>query len=85
MDNVQKHNNCNDNIVEQVRKFNYLCCQMGRNRNLGMQNKLQKLNYMCGTIERSLVGTPRQETIQKFAPQSLLYGSECCNQLELLK
>lgn len=71
----------NDNIVEQVRDFKYLGCEIGNTRELDQQRKLQNFNQICGTIKRTLLNKTRKETILKFykvlAVPSLLYGSEC--------
>jgi hypothetical protein len=54
---------------------------MGSNRNHDLQNKLQRFNYLCGTIKRTLLNRAQQETILKFykvlAVPAVLYGSEC--------
>ncbi|KAJ4450851.1 hypothetical protein ANN_02282 [Periplaneta americana] len=70
-----------DNIVEQVRDFKYLGCEIGNTRGLDQQRKLQNFNQICGSIKRTLLNKTRKETILKFykvlAVPSLLYGSEC--------
>jgi hypothetical protein len=71
----------NNNIIEQVTNFNFLRCNLGRNINHDLQNKLPRFNYLCGTIKRTLLNRAQQETILKFykvlAVPALLYGSEC--------
>jgi hypothetical protein len=71
----------NKDIIEQVTNFNYLGCQLGSNRNHDLQNKLQRLNYLCATIKHTLLNTAQQDTILKFykvlAVPAFLYGSEC--------
>jgi hypothetical protein len=52
-----------NNIIEQLRSFSYFGCQLGSNRNYDLQNKLQRFNYLCGTMKRTLLNRSEQETI----------------------
>jgi hypothetical protein len=71
----------NNNIVEVVRNFNYLGCQLGCNRYLVTWNKLQSVNCKCRTIKHTLLHKTRQEKTLKYykvlAAASLLCDSEC--------
>jgi hypothetical protein len=51
----------NNNIIEEVTNCNYLGCQLGRNRNYDLQNKLKRFNYLCGTIKLILLNKSQQE------------------------
>ena len=68
-----------DKILEQVNCFNYLGCNVSYNKNEDLIIKINRFNYMCGTIRRYLKNT-RTETKLKFykmmAVPVLLYGSE---------
>jgi hypothetical protein len=54
---------------------------LGSNKNYDLQNKLQRFNYLRGTIKCTLLNTSQQEAILKFyrvlAAPTFLYGSEC--------
>jgi hypothetical protein len=54
---------------------------MGSNGNHDLQNKLQRFNYLCGNIKRTLLNRAQQEKTLKLykilAVTALLYGSEC--------
>jgi hypothetical protein len=71
----------NNNIKEQVADFNDIGCRLGSNRNRDLQNKLQRFNYLCGTIKRTLLNRSQQQAILKFykvlAVPAVLYGSGC--------
>lgn len=71
----------NNTITEQVSNFNYLGRQLGTNRYYVLQNKLQRFNYLCGTIKRALLNKRQREAIVKFyivlAVPPLLEGGEC--------
>jgi hypothetical protein len=77
---IKKRNAVNYNVDENGLNFNYIGCQLSSNRNSDIQNKLQRFNYMCGTVKHTLLHKSRQETILKFcellAVQSLLCGSK---------
>jgi hypothetical protein len=54
---------------------------MGLNREMDINVKLQRFQQICGTIKRILAGKVRKETLLRFykimAIPTLLYGSEC--------
>jgi hypothetical protein len=66
--------------IEQVSKFNYLGCQLPYQGEVDVNHKLEKFNYMCGTIKRTLKNKTRKETQIKFykvmAVSDGLYDSE---------
>jgi hypothetical protein len=68
----------NTNVMEQVTNFNYLGCHLISNRNLYIQDKLQRFN--CGTIKRTSLHKTHHETTLKFyevlAVPSFILGSE---------
>jgi hypothetical protein len=41
-------------LVEQVSKFNYLDCQLSYQGEADVSHKLEKLNYTCSTIKLTL-------------------------------
>lgn len=67
-------------MIEQVNNFNYLGCSVSYVKNDDVIKKINKFNYICGTIKRNLKQT-RKETKLKFykvmAVPMFLYGSEC--------
>jgi hypothetical protein len=48
--------------IEQVSKFNYLGCQLSYKDEADVNHKLEKFNYMCSTIKRTLKNKTRMET-----------------------
>jgi hypothetical protein len=52
-------------LIEQVSKFNYLGCQLSYQGEVDVNHKLEKFNYICGTIKRTRKKT-RTETQIKF-------------------
>jgi hypothetical protein len=67
----------NNNIIEQVKNFNYLGCDIQYNYDADLQNKLHKFQYMCGTIKQTLINKTRKDTQLKFykvMAVSVLYG-----------
>jgi hypothetical protein len=42
--------NSDNQPIEQVSKFNYLSCQFSYQSEGDVNHKLEKFNYMCGTI-----------------------------------
>ena len=66
--------------LEQVSHFNYLGCEISLNEDKDIQNKTNKFQYICGTIQRTLKNKARKDTKLKFyktmAVPVLLYGSE---------
>jgi hypothetical protein len=67
-------------IMEQVSHFNYLGCDVSYNYDADLQIKLNKFQYMCGTIKRTLTNKTRKDTQLKFykvmVVPTLLYGYE---------
>jgi hypothetical protein len=67
-------------IIEQVKNFNYLGCDISYNYDDDLQNKLHKFQYMCSTIKRTQIHKTRKDTLLKFykvmAVPVLLYGYE---------
>ena len=65
--------------LEQVRKFNYLGCELSLEGERDFDKKINRLQGICGTIRKHLKKT-RTDTQMKFykvvARASLLYGSE---------
>jgi hypothetical protein len=55
-----------DQPIEQVSKFNHLGCQLPHQGEVDVNHKLEKSNYMCGTIKRTLKDKTRTETQIKF-------------------
>ena len=66
-------------ILEQVKQFNYLCCEMSLDGEPDFDKKKQRFQRICGTIRKHLKKT-RTDTQMKFlkvlAKPTLLYGSE---------
>jgi hypothetical protein len=67
-------------IIEQVSHFNYLGCDVSYNYDADLQIKLNKFQYMSGTIKRTITNKTRKDTQLKFykvmAVATLLYGCE---------
>jgi hypothetical protein len=70
-----------ERILDQVLNFNYLGYNLGLNRELDINVKLQRFQQICGTIKRTLARKVRKETLLRFykimAIPTLLYGSDC--------
>jgi hypothetical protein len=68
-------------IFEQVLNFSSLGSNMGLNREVDINVKLQTFQQICGTIKRTLAGKVTKETFLRFykimAIPTRLYGSEC--------
>jgi len=66
-------------ILEQVKQFNYLGCELSLDGETDFDKKINRFQGMCGTIRKHLKKT-RTDTQMKFykvvARPSLLYGSE---------
>lgn len=65
----------NGRMIEQINAFNYLGCNISYARKEDFTNKINKFNYFCGVIKRTLKYTSK-ETRLKFYKVMLLYGSE---------
>jgi hypothetical protein len=67
-------------IMEHVSHFNYLGCDVSYNYDADLRIKLNKFQYMCGTIKRTLTNKTRKDTQLKFykvmVVPTLLYGYE---------
>jgi hypothetical protein len=68
----------NERILDQVLNFNYLGYNMGLNREMDINVKLQRFQQICGTIKRTFAGKVRKETLLRFYEiiqiPTLLYG-----------
>jgi hypothetical protein len=66
--------------IEYISKVNYLGCQLSYQGEVDVNHKLEKFNYICGTIKRTLKNKSRTETQITFykvvAVSAGLYGSE---------
>ena len=66
-------------ILEQVKKFNYLGCELSLDCEQDFDKKINRFQRICGTIRKHLKKT-RTETHMKFykvvARPTLLYGGE---------
>ena len=73
------HTEIDGSILEQVRQFNYLGCEMSLDGEPNFDKKVNRFQGICGTIRKHLNQT-RTDTQMKFykvvAKPSLLYGSE---------
>jgi hypothetical protein len=71
----------NERILDQVLNFSYLSYNMGLNREMDINVKLQRFQQICGTIKRTFTRKVRKETVLRsnkiMAISTLLYGSEC--------
>jgi hypothetical protein len=56
----------NERILEQVLNFNYLGCNMGLNREMDINVKLQRFQKICGTIKRTSTGKVRKRLLLRF-------------------
>jgi hypothetical protein len=69
-----------DDIIEQMRHFNYLCCDISYEKGNDIDNKLAKFRNVCGTVHKYLKHKTRKDTHLKFyktiAVPILIYGSE---------
>ena len=67
-------------VLEQISNFNYLGCDISFDVDKDIQNKVNRFQHICGTINRTLKNKTRRETKLKFyktmAVPVLLYGSE---------
>lgn len=67
-------------ILEQVSYFDYLGCNVSYDRDKDIENKLNKFQLICGTINRTLQNKTRKDTKLKFykimAVPVLMFGSE---------
>ena len=70
----------NGKTIEQVRDFNYLGCNVSYCERKVNNNKVNKFQRMCGSINRTLKGKTQLSTQIKFykvmAFPVLMYGSE---------
>jgi hypothetical protein len=66
--------------LEQVQQFNNLGCETSFIQERDVNNKIQKLQMVCGTISRTLKNKTCKDTLMKFyktmAVPILSYGSE---------
>jgi hypothetical protein len=66
-------------ILEQIKRFNYLGCELSLDRELDFDKRINKFQSICGTIRKHLKKT-RTDTQMKFykvvVRPTLLYGSE---------
>jgi len=66
-------------ILEQVKQFNYLGCELSLDGETDFDKKINRFQRICGTI-RKLLKKTRTDTQMKFykvvARPTLLYGSE---------
>lgn len=69
-----------NNIIEQVNKFKFLGVTLSYKGDYDQKEKIEKFNYINGTIRRTLKSKARKDTLLKFykvmSVPSLLYGSE---------
>ena len=69
-----------DKILEQVSDFKYLGCEISFKYDKDIEQKVNKFQAICGTIQRTFKNKIRKETKMKFykvmALPTLLYGSE---------
>jgi hypothetical protein len=56
----------NERNLDQVLNFNYLGYNMGLNREIDINVKLQRFQQICDTIKRTLAGEVRKETLLRF-------------------
>lgn len=70
----------NDEVIEQIRHFKYLGCDLTYDFSIDVEQKLNKFSRVCGTISRHLKHKTRKDTQLKFyktiAVPTLTYGSE---------
>lgn len=70
----------NNMILEQVRHFNYLGCDISFDEERDLKQKVHKFQSICGTIKRTLKNKTRRDTVLKFyktmAVPVLAYGAE---------
>jgi hypothetical protein len=66
-------------ILEKVKQFNYLGCELSLDRELDFDKKIKRFQSICGTIRKHLKKA-RTDTQIKFykvvARPTLIYGSE---------
>jgi hypothetical protein len=67
-------------MLEQVKDFNYLGCDLSHNRDEDLQNKSFKFRRICGSMKRNLTNETRKDTQLKLyqvtAAPVLLHGCE---------
>ena len=67
-------------LIERTNHFNYLGCDITYDRDKDIENKINKFQSICGTINRTLQNKTRKDTKLKFykvmAVPVLMYGSE---------
>ena len=66
-------------ILEQVRQFNYLGCELSLDGEPDFDKKINRSQGICGTIRKHLKKTPTHTQMKFYkvvARPSLLYGSE---------
>lgn len=67
-------------ILEQVKHFKYLGCYVSYEKEIDLDEKLNRFRSICGTIHRNLKNKTRKETRVKFfntvAIPVLMYGNE---------
>ncbi|KAJ4444055.1 hypothetical protein ANN_05844 [Periplaneta americana] len=70
----------NNMILEQVRHFNYLGCDISFDEERDLKQKVHRFQSICGTIKRTLKNKTRKDTVLKFyktmAVPVLAYGAE---------
>lgn len=66
--------------IEQVSKFNFLGCEITYTTETDINNKLNKFNYITGTLKRTLKNKARKDSLIKLyktmAVPTITYGSE---------
>jgi hypothetical protein len=66
-------------ILEQVKQFNYLGCELSLDRELDFDKKVKRFQIICSTIRKHLNKTrtdPQMKFYKVVARPKLLYGSE---------
>ena len=70
----------NNETVEQVKSFKFLGCTLGMFEEDDIKTKIEKFNFINGTIRRTLKNKVRKETMLKFykvmSLPTITYGSE---------
>lgn len=70
----------NNQTIEQIGSFNFLGCMISLYEEKDIQNKIEKFNYINGTIRRTFKNKSNQNTAIKFyktiSIPTITYGSE---------
>ena len=79
-DNIRSKITVNDEIIEQVNNFKFLGCNINIYKEEDLTKKVEKFNYINGTIKRTLGNKVRRETMLKFykvmSIPLIMYGCE---------